>query len=367
MSDLKKIFLSYAKEDVALVDQFYEIATGMGYEVFMDNHRLGVGTWRSQIERAISQSNVFILFLSKHVKYKIDNRAGFIESELDYAFNISRSVSPNEFQMIPLRLDDSYRGDFRASIYQQFDLFPDFELQAKKIIKLLDKMSPIEKLEARVETFQAAHDFMNAYANIIQIEYLSGQTEKTVLGKARFLYNMKEFNQAIALVRAVADEHPSRASLLMLANMLAGRKQNDELLSILDRCLAISPQDLSIRRWRENLIEGSKSELLKIPNRETLLSPTVGTIFYTNNIICYTGDPWFGEGKYVRLDEEYEIFVHLGSLVKKGEPLYNISLDILGSYESIQAEYDCKIIAFHIENNQDVAFKQPVMDIVPWP
>jgi hypothetical protein len=158
----KRIFISYAREDTTTVDRFYRLAKANGYSVYMDVYDIKPGPWKLQIESEIARSQIFLVFLSKHVQNKIDNQSGFVESELNYAYNIAMRTPPSEFQIIPIRLDQHYRGDLRASMFHQYDLCGEFASQATRILSAIDRTSPRQKLIDRASTYYAARDFVNA-------------------------------------------------------------------------------------------------------------------------------------------------------------------------------------------------------------
>lgn len=62
-----KVFLSYAKEDGAIVKEFHDHLKAMGLDPWMDQERILPGqAWEREIDRALKEANVVILFMSPH-------------------------------------------------------------------------------------------------------------------------------------------------------------------------------------------------------------------------------------------------------------------------------------------------------------
>jgi hypothetical protein len=126
MENKTKAFLSYARDDLATVVRIYEGLVARGIAVWFDQEHLGPGKWRPQITRAIAKSRFFIICLSEAALRKTGDAPGFIDTELDQAYNIALAQSNADFTIIPIRLEDCNRGDHRLTMYQQFDLFSDW-------------------------------------------------------------------------------------------------------------------------------------------------------------------------------------------------------------------------------------------------
>ena len=89
MSDRDQVFLSYSAEDFKKVQKLYTGLKKRGINVWFDRADLGPGTWRRQIEKAISRSRYFLLCLSEAALRRIGNKPGFQDEELNRAFQIA--------------------------------------------------------------------------------------------------------------------------------------------------------------------------------------------------------------------------------------------------------------------------------------
>lgn len=99
-----RVFLSYASQDRPAVRELYQHLNSEGWiDPWLDEEKLTFGQhWTSVIEDALDAADVVIIFLSKNSVQK----EGFIQRELNYAWEISLEKPRNDIFLIPFRLDD---------------------------------------------------------------------------------------------------------------------------------------------------------------------------------------------------------------------------------------------------------------------
>ena len=123
-----QVFISYAHEDLETVKKIIHGLKERQINVWFDRQNLGPGRWKDQIIKAITRSRYFVICVSHSALRKTgDERPGFQDKELQSAYSIAESQSDHSFTIIPIRLENCRRGDFRLSSFHQFDLFNDFE------------------------------------------------------------------------------------------------------------------------------------------------------------------------------------------------------------------------------------------------
>lgn len=97
-----RVFLSYAREDQALVESVYELLRKKGFAPWMDVRDIGPGEdWQLSIRRAIRRSNFFLAFVSSHSVSK----TGVLQEEIGSAVEIRKENLEGETYLIPVRLD----------------------------------------------------------------------------------------------------------------------------------------------------------------------------------------------------------------------------------------------------------------------
>ena len=123
-----RVFISYAREDLEIVKRIVNGLKERQISVWFDRQNLSPGRWKDQIIKAITRSRYFVICVSHSALRKTgDERPGFQDKELQAAYSIAESQPEESFTIIPIRLENCRRGDFRLSSFHQFDLFDDFE------------------------------------------------------------------------------------------------------------------------------------------------------------------------------------------------------------------------------------------------
>ncbi|MCP5049709.1 MAG: toll/interleukin-1 receptor domain-containing protein, partial [bacterium] len=147
-------FLSYAHEDLDRVRKVYAGLKKRKVDVWIDKEDLGPGKWKPQIMRTIPHSKYFIFCVSNAALEKTSfENPGFVDKELQTAWEIAQEQDGKSFTILPVRLEDCDRGDMRLSGWQQYDLFEDWEKGLDKLavdiggISLADERARDERTE----------------------------------------------------------------------------------------------------------------------------------------------------------------------------------------------------------------------------
>ena len=127
MSEAKKdqVFISYAHEDLEVVKNIVIGLKKRKLGVWFDKEHLAPGRWKTQIIKEIARSRYFVILISEAALRKTGEQPGFQDNELNTAYEIAQAQPDQEFTIVPVRLEDCKRGDFRICSFQQYDLFPD--------------------------------------------------------------------------------------------------------------------------------------------------------------------------------------------------------------------------------------------------
>lgn len=135
--------------------------------------------------KKIARSRYFIFCVSNAALKKTgDAKPGFVDKELQRAYEIAMNQSDYVFTIVPVRLEDCERGDTRISTYQQYDLFMDFE---KELDRLAVHIGGISLADAR------AKDERKEDEKLID----------SLFGKAEIAYYSGEYNKALSMYDAV--------------------------------------------------------------------------------------------------------------------------------------------------------------------
>lgn len=138
-----RVFLAYAAEDAARVEQMYDQLERAGFAPWMDRRKLLPGqNWPRAIEGAIETADFFVACFSKS---SVRKRGNF-QSELRYALDCARLAPVDDVFLIPVRLDECRLPEEIRRRWHYVDLFPGFEEGVKKLVQIIRR--EMEKREA---------------------------------------------------------------------------------------------------------------------------------------------------------------------------------------------------------------------------
>lgn len=130
------VFLAYAAEDGARVEQLFLALAKAGFQPWMDRRKLLPGqNWPRAIEGAIETADFFVACLSRRAVSK----RGTFQSEVRYALECARSAPLEDIYFIPVRLDDCRVPAQIQRQMQYVDLFPDVAAGTKRLIQMIRK------------------------------------------------------------------------------------------------------------------------------------------------------------------------------------------------------------------------------------
>jgi hypothetical protein len=149
MSDIQKVqvFLSYARKDVAVVNELYENLKSIGFSPWQDHRDLLPGQqWKDSIIKAIRESTFFLACLSNN---SVDKR-GMIHRELNEALDIWKDRFNDDIFLIPVKLEDCTVPE-ELMEFHWVNLYEKdgFSKLAKSLRAGLDKLAIIAHLELR--------------------------------------------------------------------------------------------------------------------------------------------------------------------------------------------------------------------------
>ncbi len=195
-SNTDRIFLSYAKENIDKVKDVYEGLKQRGLNVWFDEQDLQAGRWKPQIKKAISRSRYFVICISEAALRKTgEEMPGFQDEELNAAYKIAEEQSDKDFAIVPVRLEECGRGDFRLSGFQQYDLFKDME---KHLDKLAVNLGGFSLSDSTVKDERTEDE----------------KTIEHLMGKAEVANFAAEYDKVIAILNTVLSLKPDSTDAL---------------------------------------------------------------------------------------------------------------------------------------------------------
>jgi hypothetical protein len=114
-----KVFISYAKENQAKAEEYYDFFTSEGVSPWMDKKKLLPGqNWEVEISRAFKNADLIVLLLSKISV----NKRGFVQREANDAIEGLRYKQPGDIYVMPLLLEPCDVPDNIANRLQYIDM-----------------------------------------------------------------------------------------------------------------------------------------------------------------------------------------------------------------------------------------------------
>jgi len=120
---MKKVFLSYARQDRSIAKKIFDDLVNKGIDVWLDEKALLPGqNWVYEITQAISDCNYFLAVLSSNSVSK----KGYVQKELKMAVDILDEYPQDQIFIIPVRVDDCKPTHDKLRYIHWADLFPDY-------------------------------------------------------------------------------------------------------------------------------------------------------------------------------------------------------------------------------------------------
>lgn len=102
MSERPTIFLSYARQDQARVDEYYKYLKDAGFLPWMDKYDIKGGqNWDFETKKALKKADIVVIFLSEN---SISHR-GYIQREVKLALKEYETKLVDDIYIIPIELD----------------------------------------------------------------------------------------------------------------------------------------------------------------------------------------------------------------------------------------------------------------------
>jgi hypothetical protein len=131
-----KVFVCYAREDIAHARRLASDLRAVGVEVWFDKDTLRPGErWETAIRRAIKASDFFVAVLSTHSLKK----RGFVQTELRTALDILLQVPEEEIYLIPARIEPCEPSHPALTQLNYLDLFPDWEAGINRLVAVVKR------------------------------------------------------------------------------------------------------------------------------------------------------------------------------------------------------------------------------------
>ncbi|MCP4106320.1 MAG: SUMF1/EgtB/PvdO family nonheme iron enzyme [Desulfobacteraceae bacterium] len=129
MSEKKKVFISYAREDIKTAKRLYDDLRKAGLDPWMDRIDLLPGQmWKTEVQNAIKKASFFITLISEN---SVSKEKGFVHKEQKVALELFDELPSFRLFFIPARIDsispEDERLPERVKEFHWANLFPDYD------------------------------------------------------------------------------------------------------------------------------------------------------------------------------------------------------------------------------------------------
>jgi tetratricopeptide (TPR) repeat protein len=316
-----QVFVSYAQEDLAAVRRLCADLGDRAVNVWLDKDQLRPGRWRSQIERAIARSRFFVICLSQSALRKTGAEPGFTDTELTAAYQIATAQDERAFTIVPVRFEDCGRGDHRLSVWQQFDLFIDWNVEVDRLAVLLggQSLSGTPKTASLEEASQRDR-IITTLSGLGIASFYAGEPAKAVL----------TFDSVVALEPGLSAAWYNKGIALVDLGQYA------EALEAFERAIAADPANAEAwynRGVAHFLLDQPERAFLEL-DRASELAPKDPQVWMNKGIVL---------GKLGRHQDALSAFDHLLSLGRADLKTWHsrgIALFKLGRFKEALAAFD---------------------------
>lgn len=158
MAEVKqtRIFLSYARKDIGLVNDLYNRLQQAGFSPWQDSKDIYPGeVWKDALIRAIHEAPFFLACLSNNSV----NKRGVIQEEIKEALQMWRQKLDDDIYFIPVRLEECQVPEALAK-FQWVDLFEEggFSKLTQALRRGLDQLGYIAPLRLRSQPVNPLYD-----------------------------------------------------------------------------------------------------------------------------------------------------------------------------------------------------------------
>jgi hypothetical protein len=147
----KTVFISYAREDSAEAERLYGELRNAGAKPWIDKEEIRPGeSWKYSITKAIKHNRYFIPMISSKSVIKV----GYVNNELSYALELSKSYPEGAIYIIPVRVDECDIPENLINLHHA-DLFPDWNNGVTQILRSMEiEANPEKVIEAYDEEWK---------------------------------------------------------------------------------------------------------------------------------------------------------------------------------------------------------------------
>ena len=202
---MNKVFISYVRENIEIVDRLCQELKSHGIEVWLDRDNIALGLrWKREIRRAIQQGAFFIACFSK--EYDERDQA-YMNEELTIAIEELRQRPIDQAWFIPVKLneceipDRDIGGGETLRDLQYVNLYENWDVNIQRILNIVHPASS--------ETINANTVEQSINLNAV-VEFFKGLTYQN---RRNYERAIEHYTEALRLHPQLAEAYNNRGNI----------------------------------------------------------------------------------------------------------------------------------------------------------
>ena len=302
---MKKVFISYVKENIEMVDRLYQELDSHGIQAWLDRNDIAPGSrWKREIRRAIQQGAFFIACFSE--EYNNRNKT-YMNEELTIAIEELRQRPTDQAWFIPVKLNkceipdlDIGGGDTLQDLHY-VDLYEDWGGGIQSIFRVVQSVSSETVTNANTSKEQMDQ---NARAEFSKgLAYQNGVSETTSLEERKEKHEkaIMHYSRALELKPDYVDAYNARGAIFAMWGKI------DHALKDFSMVIKLQPDYFAayLNRGGVHRNDGRYEQALKDFNKVIELQPSV-YVGYSNR-----GEVYHLKGDFDRAIADYNRAIQL--------------------------------------------------------
>ena len=182
---MKKIFISYVKENIEIVDRLYQELDSHGIQVWLDRNDIAPGSrWKREIRRAIQQGAFFIACFSDEYN---ERHKTYMNEELTIAIEELRQRPVDQEWFIPVKLNecevpdlDIGRGETLGDL-QYVNLYEDWDGNLQRILEIVQRAPSVTATNTNTSEERINTIAPEAWQGMWSLESIGGLSTKHLM------------------------------------------------------------------------------------------------------------------------------------------------------------------------------------------
>ena len=303
---MKKVFISYVRENMEIVDRLYQELKAYGIQVWLDRNDIAPGSrWKREIRRAIQQGAFFIACFSKEYDERDQT---YMNEELTIAIEELRQRPIDQAWFIPVKLneceipDRDIGGGETLRDLQYVNLYENWDVNIQRIREIVQPTSSetinTNTVEQSVDpnaeeeffkglTYQNRRNYEKAVEHYTEALRLNPQLTEAYNNRGNIYDSRGEHDRAIADYNEAIALNPNHADTYHNRGLVYGEKGDFELaIEDFTKAIQLKPNDADTY-YNRGVAYGEKGDsdcALKDCTKAIELKPNFAEAYYNRGV-----------------------------------------------------------------------------------